>query len=266
VLDTDYITVTLNDGRKFQGELLGADPRVEIAILKIPAEELPHFNLDEACELEAGDRVLAFSNLFGVATGDESASVQHGTVCVKAQLAARRGTYETPYNGMVYVIDAMTNNPGSAGGTLTDIRGRLAGVLGKELRNSLNNTWLNYALPVREIQDSVDDILAGKTRPRTEDESTRKPIEPWTLSLLGVRLVPDVLPKTPPFIDSVAAGSPAAAAGLQPDDLVLFINNRVAASSKTLNEELSYIDRIDPVTLTLQRGTELIEAMIEGSP
>jgi len=266
VLDTDLITVTLADGRKFEGQLLGADPRVEIAIVKIPVEDTPHFNLDEACELAAGDRVLAFSNLFGVAVGDEPASVQHGSVSIKTQLSARRGTFETPYDGPVYVLDAMTNNPGAAGGVLTNIRGELAGVLGKELRNSLNNTWLNYAVPIDALTTSVEDIFAGKIRPRTEEEETRKPMEPWTLSLLGIRLVPDVLPKTPPFLDGVAAGSPAAKAGLQPDDLILFINGRVASSCKTLADELSFVDRIDPVSLTVQRGTELLEVVLETEP
>jgi serine protease Do len=68
VLDTDYITVTLNSGQKYQGELIGADPRYEIAILKIDADELSHFAPGDAAPLEVGDRVLAFSNLFGVAT------------------------------------------------------------------------------------------------------------------------------------------------------------------------------------------------------
>ena len=55
--------------------------------------------------------MLAFSNLFGVATGDEPASVLHGIVAAKTRLEARRGVFETPYKGPVYIVDAMTNNP-----------------------------------------------------------------------------------------------------------------------------------------------------------
>jgi serine protease Do len=266
VLDSEVITVTLNDGHKFEARLVGADPRFEIALLKIEGQDLPHFSLSQAVELAAGDRVLAFSNLFNVAVGDEPTSVQHGTVSVKTQLAARKGVFETPYNGQVYVLDAMTNNPGAAGGALTNIRGELAGILGKELRNALNNTWLNYAIPINVITASVDDILAGKTLPRTQDEEAKKPPQAWTLSLLGLRLVPDVLPKTPPFIDHVAENSPAAKAGLKPDDLILFVNNRVAASCKGLAEELSFIDRIDPVRLTVQRGQDLLDVVLEAVP
>jgi serine protease Do len=262
VLDTDYITVTLNDGRKFPAQLVGADPRCEIAVLKIEADDLPHFRLGEAVEPAVGDRILAFSNLFGVATGDEAASVLHGCVSAKTQLAARRGAFDTPYRGPVYVLDAMTNNPGAAGGALTDRSGNLVGILGKELRNALNNTWLNYALPIEELVVSVDDILAGKTLPRTIDEATRRPAEPWTLQLLGLRLVPDVLSKTPPFIDGVRTDSPAADAKLQPDDLILFVNDVMASSCSSVLDELSLIDRIDPLRLTVQRGQELIDVEI----
>ena len=263
VLDTDYITVTLDDGRRFQGQLVGADPRREIAVLKIEADDLPHFRLSDAVELDVGDRVLAFSNLFGVATGDEDASVLHGCVSAKTRLEARRGAFETPYDGPIYVVDAMTNNPGSAGGALTDRQGNLVGILGKEMRNSLNNTWLNYVIPAGELVTPVDDILAGKTLPRKVDESAKKPAQPWTLQRAGLRLVPDVLAKTPPFIDAVTPDSPAARARLQPDDLILFINNGVVVSYQSAVETLSLIDHIDPVRLTVQRGQQLVEVVLE---
>ena len=69
VLDTETVRVVLDDGRRFDAKLLGADPHLEVAVLKIDAEDLPHFDLAEAAELQRGARVLAFSNLFGVATG-----------------------------------------------------------------------------------------------------------------------------------------------------------------------------------------------------
>jgi serine protease Do len=157
----------------------------------------------------------------------------------------------------------MTNNPGAAGGVLTDRRGRLAGLLGKELRNALSSTWLNYAIPIDELVTSVDDILAGKTLPREFDESARKPAEPWTLQQLGVRLVPEVLSNTPPFIDAVQPASPASKAQLRPDDLILFVNNVVVPSCTGMQEQMSLIDRIDPLRLTVQRGQELVEVMVE---
>ena len=263
VLDADQIDVTLDDGRKFAAKLVGADVRTEIAVLKIDAAGLAHFKLDDAATIDAGGRVLALSNLYGVASGSESASVQHGVVAARTSLAARRGVYNSPYQGAVYVLDAMTNNPGAAGGALVNLRGELVGVLGKELRHARTGTWLNYALPVAEVRSSVADILAGKT-PRAADAGKRKPREPHQLEALGIALVPDVLEKTPPFVDHVQAGSPAAKAGIRPDDLVLLVGDRLVASCRAANDELSYIDRIDPVKLTLLRDQQVVEVTLRA--
>ena len=201
VLDTDSITVTLHDGSRYEAQLLGSDPRLEIAVLKIDAEQLDHFDLAATIELSAGNRVLAFSNLYRIATGNEPASVQHGHVAAVWRLAARRGTFETPYDGPVYVVDAMTNNPGAAGGALTDLSGRLAGMLGKELRSAASNTWLNYAIPIAELSDSVAQIRAGKARVSSPTDQATRVVEPWTTQRLGIRLVPDLMPKTPPSLN-----------------------------------------------------------------
>ncbi|MFM8250151.1 MAG: S1C family serine protease [Planctomycetota bacterium] len=266
VLDTgdDAVTVILDDGRRFSAKLVGADPRLEVAVLKCEATDLPHFKLDNAVVVEPGARVLAFSNLFNVATGNEPASVLKGVVSAKTPLTARRGAYQTTYNGPVYVLDAMTNNPGAPGGLLTDRRGRLVGLIGKELRNAQNSTWLNYAVPIGELVGAVDDILAGKVRPRSagDQAKAKKPKEPVTLNLLGLTLVPDVLTKTPPYLDRVAVGSVAAKAGLRADDLVLFVNERAVSSCKVLLEELTFIDRLDDVRLIVQRGQELVEVTL----
>lgn len=261
VLDTDYITVTLNDGRKFsEAKLLGADPRLEVALLKIEAEDLPHFDLNDVGDATAGTRVLAFSNLFGVAMGNEPASVQHGVVSVKTQLEARRGVYETPYHGPVYVLDAVTNNPGAAGGALVTRRGQLLGMLGKELRNSLNNTWLNYAVPIQELRPSIERIRAGGgILSKPTDEGPPRPKRSLELAALGVVLVPDVLERTPPFVDDVRPGSPAMAAGIKPDDLILLLGDRLIQSIKALRADLEYVDHDDEIKITVLRDQALLD-------
>lgn len=266
VLDSDVITIYLNDGRKLTAEVTGMDPRSEIAVLKIDSPGLPHFNLDESVSLAPGAKVLAFSNMFAIALGNEPASVLHGVVAAKTDLSARRGAFETNYRGQAYVLDAMTNNPGAAGGALTDAKGRLAGLLGKELRSSTSNVWLNYAIPISELKTTVDEILAGKFRPATREPNQKKPKQHHTLATLGLHLVPDFLPRTPPFVENVEPKSTAAKSGIRPDDLVLFVNGRVVASCKLLADELTFIDRLDPVQLTIQRGQELLELELVPEP
>lgn len=263
VLDTDEIRVTLHDGRRLKVRLLGADPRLEIALLKIDAKDLPHFDLGQAARGEPGQRILALSNLFGVAMGNEPVSAQRGTISARAPLQARRGAFETPYDGPVYVLDVVTNNPGAAGGALVDLRGELLGLLGKELRNTLNNTWLNYALPVAELRDSVRQIREGKLVAR-QAPAEKKPARAVTLAQWGLVLVPDVLDRTPPYVDRVQPGSPAAAAGLRPDDLVVLVGSNLVQSCKALRGELERIDYEDPVRLTVLRGAELVELTVGG--
>lgn len=259
VLDTDRILIVLDDGQRFDAEIVGMDPRLEIAVLKIAAVELDYFDLSQSPEIDLGARVLAFSNLFGVAVGDEAASVLHGVVTAKTSLAARRGAFELPYRGPVYVVDAVTNNPGAAGGALTDREGNLVGMLGKELRNALDNTWLNYALPISELQASVLSIRAGEFRTGPRSVDRRRPLEPVNLSMLGIALVPDVLANTPPYVDSILFRSTASEAGLRADDLILSINDQTIRSIAQLKEELSYTDRIDEVRLLVQRQQQLLE-------
>lgn len=258
VLDTDFITVVLHDGRRLQAEVVGADPRLEIAVLKIPVSDIAHFQLEQAVELQPGDRVLAFSNLYGIASGNESTSMLQGFVSAITPLAARRGVFETPYDGQVYVLDAMTNNAGAAGGALTDHQGQLVGILGKELRSSQSNIWLNYAIPVHEMKSAVSDILAGKIRRRSESQA-RRPVEPITLAKLGIVMLPPVLSKTPPYVEDIVVGSPADAAGIRADDLVVMIDGSLMQSVRDVEDELAFIDALDPVRLTVLRNQQLIE-------
>jgi serine protease Do len=264
VLDADYITCTLDGGQKFEAKLLGADPRLEIAVLKIDAKDLPFFDLSKSPAAAEGTRALAFSNLFGIAVGDEPASVQHGIVAAVSPLEARRGVFETLYGGRVYVLDAMTNNPGAAGGALTNARGELIGVLGKELRNARNNTWLNYAVPIAELTASVELILAGKAPTVSRSEATAKLPNPMTLEALGIVMMPNVLPRTPAFVEKVRAGSSAAKGGVKPDDMVVFVEEELIQSVSGLKDSLSRIAVDDRVKLTLQRDRQLIEVTLEA--
>jgi len=258
VLDTDELIAVLHDGRRFQARLLGADPRLEIAVLKIDGRELPFFDLAQAVEVDPGTRILAVSNLFNVATGDEPASVQRGTIAAKVRVEARRGIFHSPYSGPVYVLDVVTNNPGSAGGAVVTWRGELVGMLGKELRNALNNTWLNYAVPISALRESIEAIRAGKPLARLAEQS-KKPARPLSPALLGLVLVPDVLERTPPFVDGVRPGSPAARAGIRPDDLILLVGDHLVPSCKALAKELESLDQDQPVKITVLRSQQLME-------
>ncbi len=264
VLDTDDIGVTLNDGREFVATMLAADPQLEIAVLKIEAEGLPHFDINDSVDLQPGSRILAFSNLYGIATGNEPTSVLHGIVAAVSKMAGRKGTYNTPYDGSIYVLDAITNNAGAAGGALTDRTGRLAGILGKELKSSETDIWLNYSLPISAVRDSVQAMMDGKSNSvsRAAKDEAELAKNPWTLSDLGMQLMPDLLSKTPPYIESVFADSPVGKSGLRPDDLVMFVGDKLVRSLQDLRNELRKVENADDISITVLRNQQLIPVNI----
>jgi serine protease Do len=267
VLDADEVTVVLDDGRRFAAKYVASDPLTEIALLKFECgdEEMPHFELAAAAKAEPGARVLAFSNLFGVAVGNEPVSMLRGVVSTIAPLEARRGAFATNYRGDVYVVDAAANNPGAAGGALTDARGRLLGMLGKELRSNTSGTWLNYALPVAAFAPTVDDMLAGRFTP-VELSEVDKPAHPLSLAALGIVLVPDVVSRTPPFVDRVLPDSPAAEAGLRADDLLIMIDTQVVASCRDAGQLIERLEQDASVRMAALRGEQFVEFTLTAKP
>ncbi|QEG35572.1 S1C family serine protease [Bythopirellula goksoeyrii] len=264
VLDTDDLAVVLDDGRSFKPEYLGSDPVRELAVLKLPLEDesLPYFDLHNHTTAQVGDRILALSNLYGIATGDEPVSVLQGTLTAIAPLDARRGAFTTAYQGNVYVVDAYANNPGAAGGALVDWQGHLLGLLGKEVKSRVTGTWLNYALPTASFAESVNGLIEGHSI--DWEPPSQLPERSLTGELLGLRLVPDVLPFTPPYIDAVRRGSPAERASLRADDLVVFAAGRQISSCRAFLEALTYLDSREELELSVLREGELVEVTLQA--
>ena len=94
----------------------------------------------------------------------------------------------------------------------------------------------------------------------------KKPAHPMDAAMLGINLVPDVLERTPAYVNQVRPGTAAARAGLQPDDLILLVGNHLPKSCKTLRKELEMIDRADAVKITILRGQELLEVTLQAGP
>jgi serine protease Do len=261
VLDERTVKVILHDGRRFEALVVGAEPALDLAVLKIDGEDFPHFKLDDSVAAAPGTRVWAFSNMFKVAAGDEPVSVLHGVIAARTNLTARRGVFETPYSGPVYVIDAITNNPGAGGGVVTTRTGDLVAMIGKELRNAQSNTWINYAIPISEIRTAVGEIITGKFTPKTTRPSDDgQPARPrnYTAFDFGLVLVPDVIVRTPAFVDSLLDDSAAAQAGIKSNDLVLFVNDELIQSCRAFDEALGKLEAGDRLKLVLRRGNGLI--------
>jgi len=275
VLNTDSIDCVLSDGSRFTAKLLGIEPVLEIALLKIErSTPFPFFDLTVGAaqtqdQVLDGMPILALSNLFNVAVGREPVSVQAGFISGTVRLEASRRAFATRYHGPVYVLDVTTNNPGAPGGALVSADGKtLLGILGKELQNSRTGCWLNFALPAYILRDGIQRIQSGEAQTSAAStlanlEERPKPEKAATLEMLGLVMVPDLVARTPAFIDFVQPDSRAAKAELKADDLILYVNGRLIQSLSDLLNELKFTDFEDPIRVTVLREEEILEKIVK---
>ncbi|HEV3205262.1 MAG TPA: trypsin-like peptidase domain-containing protein [Gemmataceae bacterium] len=253
MLATQDLRVHLFDGRRYHAKVLVVEPELDAALVQIEKldDPLPFFDFIEAAQkpaAKAGDWILAFSNQFQIATRDEQMSVQRGVIAAYSKLHGRRGIFDAPYTGDVYVLDAITNNPGAGGGVITTRQGELLGIIGKELRNTLTETWINYAVPVQVLTTFVEKSKKGEYKPIVKEKPAGGPG-----GYHGIVLVPNVIERTPPFIEEVLPGSPAARAGLKPDDLVVYIDGIQVVSIKQFREIMAKTQPGNVLKLEVQR-------------
>ncbi|MBX9579540.1 MAG: S1C family serine protease [Gemmataceae bacterium] len=298
LLDTPDLVVHLYDGRRMKAEVLAVEPDLDAAVLRIKVEgkkngeptglDLPYFDFAQAAArppAKPADWVLAFTNQFEIALRDEPLTAQRGVLSAITRLSGRQGVFDFPYTGDVYVVDAVSNNPGSAGGALTDRAGNLLGVVGRELKNAQTNTYINYAVPVwAKVQVTVRVKENGKDEDKTltlslpefvakgmkgEYKAVKGERPPageggWT----GIVFVPNVLARTPAYVEDVVPDSPAAKAGLRPDDLVSFVDGEPVGSIAAFHEFLRTRTRPGgTIRLEVRRGEGLQSVELTlGSP
>jgi serine protease Do len=279
-LDTSELIVHLSDGRRMKAVVLAAEPELDIALCYIRMEgkgkdeknglDLPFYDIPEAAKrkpAEAGDWVLAHSNLFEIAMRNEPVSVMGGSITSVSKLHGKRGIFDFPYTGDVYVVDAIANGPGAGGGPLTTRKGDLLGLIGREIKNSQTETWINYAIPVFaevEIKDDKDKVtkvsvpqfvelaMKGEYKVVRKDKSLAGPG-----GYTGIKFVPNVLDRTPPYVDEIIPDSPAAKAGIQVNDLVSFIDGEPVYSIKSFYAVMSRTRGGDTVRIEVRRGDNL---------
>lgn len=261
VLDSSRLRVVLHDGRSYASTVHQYDSRSELAVLKIEDQDLPCFDLSQVVKPVPGETVYVGSNLFGIATGEESITVMKGVLAAIAPLDARRGSFEIAYRQSVLILDAITSNPGAAGGAIVDGRGNLLGMIGKEAQCARTGTWLNYGYFLEEIRGDVAELLERRSRPSAMG---RQPNEHWTCTMLGIQLIPAVVPRTPPFINRLDPHGVAAEVGLATDDLIVEVNGTTIATIEDFQRVIREIGRDVPLRLTVQRGGEFKTFLISG--
>jgi S1-C subfamily serine protease len=252
LLEASAVRVVLHDGRDYEAKVLRRDEVRQLALLKIEASATPHFTLEPVPDPPIGTRLFAAANPFKVAEGPEPVSVTTGVFAGRARLAARNRAQQVGYRGEVLLTDMITSAPGMAGGALFDADGRLLGVLGRPLISDRTNTWLNYAMPAAEVAAFV----ASNGGEEASGESAGAPAaDPnRVLMEIGVRLFDVGGRSRPAYVERVRPGSPAAAAGLLADDLILSVEDEPVATCAEVRQVVADVRGAERLRLSVKRA------------
>ena len=216
------LKVTLTDGRVFTAKVIGRDPKSDIAVIKIPADNLPIVTLADSDKVQVGDVVLAIGNPFGVGQ-----TVTSGIVS-----ATDRGNMGIEdYENFIQTDAAI--NPGNSGGALVDINGRLIGINTAIMSRSGGSQGVGFAIPSdlarTEMASLVKDghitrgylgVMIQNITPTLADQ--------FKLKDTKGALVGDVVPD-----------GPAAKAGFSAGDVVLSYNGHAVTDSRHLRLEVA---------------------------
>ena len=146
VKDADEIIVKLSDRRELVAEVIGSDPRSDIALLKIDANNLPAAKFGSADELEVGQWVLAIGSPFGF---DHS---------VTAGIVSAKGRSLPNENYVPFIQTDVAINPGNSGGPLFNMDGEVVGINSQIYSRTGGFMGLSFAIPVEVAMDVVEQL------------------------------------------------------------------------------------------------------------
>jgi S1-C subfamily serine protease len=202
------ITATLADGRILQPDRVWTDPESDIAILRLPVENLPVAELADSDRVRVGQWVLAFGSPFGL-----NQTVTHGIISARDRGQISLGN--TIRIKEFLQTDAAIN-PGSSGGPLVDMSGAVVGINTAIASNNGNNSGVSFSIPSNLVRRVARELLEKGTVTRGYLGMQLAPtIEPMAALKMGLTRVWGAL------VESVHPDGPAARGGLRPGDVIL---------------------------------------------
>lgn len=255
--------VVLPDGSRYTGVLHSVDPMTGAALLRLSIDNLeaPCFDLssDVMSTPPPGAVVFALSNAFNIAAGSEGVSIQRGVLSGKLRLAEVFAASDRFAHGEAVLSDAVTSNPGAAGGALVAVDGSLVGMIGPETLSPHTGTWLNYAISRQTLGEAMRRMESGADQQPSTPESLSIGAERDLLDMLGIALVPALGPRTPPYVEYVEPEGRANAAGLRADDLIVAVGpTQSTGAAQASTDILNTWREGDGLCLTVLRGGQLV--------
>jgi serine protease Do len=236
VAGADRVKVTLADGRSFDAEVVGTDPKSDIAVVKIDAKGLPAATLGDSDDLQVGEWVLAIGNPFEL-----TQTVTAGIVSAKGRSSVGLEDYEN------FIQTDAAINPGNSGGALVDLEGHVVGINTAIASRSGGYQGVGFAIPINMAGKIMDSLV-----------KTGKVVRGWIgVTIQGVSdAMADNYGLDRPqgaLVNSVAKGSPAEDAGIEPGDLILELNGKPLRDSADLRLQVGEMTPGTSVDLTLVR-------------
>lgn len=227
--DADEITVTLNDRREYEAELVGADPDTDIALLKIDTRDLKELKLAKSGDARVGDYVIAVGNPFGL-----SSTVTSGIVsAIGRETGGGQNRYEN------YIQTDASINPGNSGGALVNSKGELIGINTAIVSRSGGNNGIGFAVPVRTVRNVITQLRDNGEVRRGRIGVNIQNVTPALREGLGLKSLNGAL------ISNVGEDTPAEDAGLEQGDIVIAFNGEDVLDSNDLR---NFVGLLQPGT------------------
>ena len=237
VEQSEDIRVTLFDKRSFRGKIVGADPKTDIAVVKISADNLPTVPWGDSDKLPVGEFVLAIGNPFGL-----SHTVTMGIISAVGRANVGIADYED------FIQTDAAINPGNSGGPLVDVKGELIGINTAIFSRSGGYQGIGFAVPSNMARLVMDQLMKEGKIVRGWLGVTIQDITPELSQKFGLKDSKGAL------VGDISKGSPAEKAGMMRGDVILEFNGKEVKSVGSLRNMVSQSKVGTQVKLKILRG------------
>jgi S1-C subfamily serine protease len=251
----DSHTISTIEGKTYEAEIRGADPHSGLAVLSVKASDLPAVSMAKADELRKGQFVVSIGNPHSVQT-DGQPTASWGIVSNLARKAAPQDNFNNvndptgAFRSSIHHFGTLIQTDarlgwGSSGGALVNMLGEMVGLTTAVDNIAGHESAAGYAIPLNEpIRRIIDDLKHGRE------------VE---YGLLGISFNPDATAPTSTgdqgvIVHTVLAGSPAARAGLQPNDVITHVANQPVPDPDHLQLAVRYLPPADVAAVRFERG------------
>ena len=235
----DKIMVTLHDGRQLNAELIGTDPASDIAIIRVPGNNLTQLPIADSSQLKVGDFVVAIGSPFGL-----SQTVTSGIVSALGRSGLGIEKFEN------FIQTDASINPGNSGGALVNLRGELIGMNTAILAPNGGNVGIGFAIPTNMIMTIKESLVKHGEVRRGLLGVTTQDLTPELVSAFNLEN------KQGAAISRIENNSPAAKAGLEPGDIIVAANGKPVKNSQDINNIIGLLQIGDKVSIEFFRGNE----------